>query len=122
MVFWHHVGILCSGLLLALFVPAYRKGFIANVTGNGGRVLGLNILNESLYAIGIFCFNFALFFAPVAMVMMVSVYQPVFVFVLGIMATLLFPAFLSEKISARHLLHKLIGIGIIVTGSVLLLL
>jgi len=65
--------------------------------------------------------NFALFFAPVALVATVTVYHPVLVLFGSVVLTLYFPHLISEKLSARHLFHKSVAIVVIVAGSILLL-
>jgi len=47
-------------------------------------------------------------------------FQPVFVFIYGVLLTLFFPSFGQESLARRHLIQKIAGIGIIVLGTVLL--
>lgn len=116
-VFWQYVSLTVSGLLILIFAKKYREDFLSMFKNMGGKILSLNILSEVLYMIGNLANNFATLLAPVAIVLVVSSYQPVFVFIIGILLTIFLPRISMEKISTKHLLHKIVSIMIILIGS-----
>lgn len=64
--------------------------------------------------------DYATLLAPITLVMTLNGYQPVFVFLLGILLTLFLPSLVKEKIKPIHLLHKGIAIGVILGGTILI--
>lgn len=116
-VFWQYLSLTVSGLLILAFVKRYREDFLVMLENSGRRLLSLNVLSEIIYIIGNLINNFAVLLAPVALVLVVSSYQPVFVFIIGIALTVFFPNISMEKISTKHLAHKIISILIIIIGS-----
>lgn len=115
--FWQHVGIALLGVIVFAGKVSYRRDFMLSVQSNGQAVFGLNVLNELLYAIGVGFYSYALLLAPIALVATVTTYQPVFVFGLGTLLTLIFPHLIHERITPRHLLQKCFAIGIMVMAS-----
>ena len=120
--FWEHVGIFSYGLILFAFSTQYRREFkeILHVKHRRMEILGINISSEVLTLTGNILTNFALLLAPLALVQLVSAYQPVFTFMIGIILTLFFPKISTEKIGIKHFIHKALSIGIILFGSYLL--
>lgn len=116
-VFWQYVSLTVFGLLILIFIKKYRDDFLAMFHNIGGRLISLNVLSELLYISGNLTNNFATLLAPVAIVLVVSSYQPFFVFIGGILLTIFLPKILMEKITTKHLLHKIISILIIIIGS-----
>lgn len=119
-VFWQYASLVIFGILILIFIKKFRKDFFAMFSGMGVKILSINITSEILYILGNLANNFATLLAPVAIVLVVSSYQPFFVFIGGIFLTIFLPKFVSEKISNKHLIHKLISILIIIIGSYLL--
>jgi drug/metabolite transporter (DMT)-like permease len=119
-VFWQYLGLTLFGGLCFFFSKKSRGDFLLMISGAKMKILHLNIISETLYMIGNLANNFATLLAPVAIVLVVSSYQPLFVFIGGIFLTLFLPRVSVEKISTRHFFHKLISIIIIVLGSVFL--
>jgi uncharacterized membrane protein len=119
-VFWQYVSLTVFGVLILIFVKSYRNDFLSMLKNSGTRVLSLNVLSEVLYIIGNMANNFATLLAPVALVLVVSSYQPLFVFIGGIILTIFLPHIAMEKISTKHLFHKIVSILIIFIGSYLL--
>jgi len=119
-IFWQYFGLTIFGILVLVFNRKFRKDFISMFSKPLPQILFFNILSEVLYIIGGLANNFALLIAPVAIVFVVNSYQPLFVFISGVLFTIFLPQFVSEKISRRHLIHKLISIVIILIGSYLL--
>lgn len=119
-IFWQYTSLVIFGILILIFIKKFRKDFLMMMSGIGGKVFSLNIASELLYILGNLANNFALLLAPVAIVLVVSSYQPFFVFIGGIFLTIFLPKLASEKISHKHFFHKLISIVIILVGSYLL--
>jgi len=116
-VFWQYVSLTVFGLLIFIFIKQYRDDFLSMIHGSGKKLLSLNVFSELLYIMGNLANNFATLLAPVAVVLVVSSYQPLFVFIGGVLLTLFFPHISMEKISTKHLVHKIISILIIIIGS-----
>jgi hypothetical protein len=119
-VFWQYLGLTLFGIFLLLFFKKSKQDFLFMVSGAKINILSLNAISEILYMIGNLANNFATLLAPVAIVLVVSSYQPLFVFIGGIFLTLFLPKVAVEKISTKHFFHKLISIFIIIIGSVFL--
>jgi len=118
--FWTMVGQVVLGIFLYIFIKSYRVSFKEVVRENSKKVLGLNMLNGFIILIGDLASFYALLFAPVALVFAVSGFQPLFVFIFGLVITLFFPHFGKESLEKSVLLQKIIGILIIIGGSIYL--
>lgn len=115
--FWQYSGLTILGIIVFTFNPIYRNQFINVFKQKNYKVLSVNIGSEMLYIVSNLTNNFATLLAPVALVLVVSSYQPLFVFIIGILLTLIVPSIGSEKISLKHLVQKLLSIIIIIIGS-----
>jgi drug/metabolite transporter (DMT)-like permease len=118
--FWEQIGLLILGIILFVCFEKYRVGFIHLLKTQGRKIVTLNIGSEALSIIGNLATNFALIIAPVALVLTVNGFQPLFVFLFGLILTILFPKFCHEKLSKKHLVQKIISILVIVMGSILI--
>lgn len=116
-VFWQYVSLTIFGIIILIGVKKFREDFFIMIKDMGHKIFSFNIISEVLYILGNLTNNFATLLAPVAIVLVVSSYQPLFVFIEGIFLTVLFPHISTEKISKKHLVHKLISIMIIIIGS-----
>ncbi len=121
--FWEHCGILLYGIILFSFYPKYRNEFKLVLTRKRKRfeIISINVIAEILTLIGNVVTNYALLLAPVALIQLTSAYQPVFAFIIGVLLTLFLPHISTEKIGAKHLVHKTLSIAVILFGSYLLL-
>lgn len=120
--FWSNLGLGIIGILLFSFVATYRSDFLHTLKGKSAPILGLNGLNEGLYAAGNVIFAYTFMFAPIALVLLTNAYQPLFVFAIGIILTLFFPKLGSEDIRLRNIAQKLIAIMVVGIGTYLLFL
>lgn len=118
--FWEQVGLLLAGVVLFLFFKNWRHNFFNLVKSNGKKIFFLNLSSEALTTLGNVSANFALMLAPVTLVLLMSVTQPVFVFIIGVIISIFFAGILKEKLTKKHLIQKIVSIVIIVVGSVLL--
>lgn len=119
-IFWQYVGITIAGVVVLIYHKKFRENFVTMITNHRLNIISLNVSSEILYIAGAVANNFALLIAPIAIVFVVNSYQPLFVFASGVLLTIMFPTFVSEKISSKHFIHKLISIVIITIGSYLL--
>lgn len=119
-VFWQHIGLGAFCLVLVLFVPRWRNDFVDLVRSNSRAVFGLNSMSEAMTIFGNLTFSYATLLAPIALVMLVASYQPVFVFVIGVLLTKFFPHISTEKVSRKHLFHRVGAITVILVGTTLL--
>jgi len=118
--FWDFVGKALVGLLIFAFVASYRRSFIQVLKSNSIPLLSWNVVNEILATIGELALLYAVLLAPVAMVQVVAGSQPIFVFLLGVIFTLLWPSFVSEDLSRHSLIQKIAGTAVVVAGTVLI--
>lgn len=119
-VFWGFVGKLLVGLAFLAFIPSYRSQFLAMMGQNRNVVLGLNTLSETLLIVAEGVTQYATLLAPVALVLLVNSFQPLFVLVIGVLLTLFFPKIGLETITRQAITQKLIGIVCIGVGALLL--
>ncbi len=118
--FWEYFGLGISGLFIFLFIPHYRESFLhMNKTG-GSLILIVNVASELMTISGNLLTNFALLLAPVAMVFLVGSFQPAIVLFLTLLTTKFFPHITKENLTKRVLWQKIIAIGIMIIGSVVL--
>ena len=115
--FWGFIGKIVLGLGFLAFIPIYRDQFVAMIKENKVTVLGLNSLSEILFIGAESVTQYATLLAPVALVLLVNSFQPLFVFMIGILLTLFLPKITKESIESKQIIQKIIGIGLIVTGS-----
>ena len=115
--FWQHIGIFIVGMFFFLLVKNFREDFFLLVKNNRAKIFVLNGFSESFYVLGNLISNFATLFAPVVLVLVVNTYQTVFTFIIGISLTLFLPHIVTEKISKRHLIQRILAIVIILLGS-----
>lgn len=118
--FWQYAGLTLFGIFTFFLSKNFREEFLKMIKGHNLNILSLNVVSETLYIMGNLANNFATLLAPVAIVLVVSSYQPLFVFIGGIFLTIFLPKIITEKISKKHFIHKLISIIIIIIGSYLL--
>ena len=115
--FWTLVGKVLIGIVFLAFVSHYRREFSALLKKAKGKILGLNSMNETLTIVADMVTQYATLLAPVALVLMVNGFQPLFVFVIGLGLTLFFPHISQEKIQKKYLAQKIVAILIMLVGS-----
>jgi len=87
-----------AGLTFLLCVPSYRRDFLGLLKQQKVTVVGLIALSETLLSVSAAITLYATLLAPVALVLLVNSFQPLFVFALGIALTLLFPRVAKESL------------------------
>lgn len=118
--FWEYFGFFIFGLVLLLFVKKYRKDFILSYQENKISMVGVNLLNETINIIAGIIFSFASLLAPVALVGLANGFQPLFVLLLGIVATIFVPNLIKENIKKAIIIQKAIFIILMIIGGYLL--
>jgi len=118
--FWSFVGAVLIGIFLFVFVGTYRRQFLQVFRHNSWSVISLNSFNEILAIIADGTTAFAMLLAPIALVLTVNGFQPLFVFLFGILITLFLPKGEKESLSRNVIAQKILAIGIITVGTVVL--
>jgi hypothetical protein len=118
--FWGFVGQVLAGLTLLICVSSYRRDFLDLFPQRKIAVVGLIGLSKVLFSVSEAVTLYATLLAPVALVLLVNSFQPLFVFVLGIGLTLLFPRVARESLGRLKLLQKGVGIGLMLVGGYLI--
>ncbi len=119
--FWQYIGISLTGILLLIFLKPYRKQFVDIVKQNSVLIIGLNATNEIINIVAKTAFDLATLLAPLALVyFVVEGFQPVFTLVYGIVLTIFFPRIVKENLEKRYLIQKIISIGTIFIGTILI--
>lgn len=119
-IFWDFLGMILTGIVIFAVAEQYRRQFLTVLKQNKVSIIALNMLNETLALLGEGALAFAVLLAPVALVQVVSGVQPVLVFLLGIVITKFFPKFGEESMTRHKLIQKIIGISVILLGTVLI--
>ncbi|MBI5126699.1 MAG: DMT family transporter [Candidatus Taylorbacteria bacterium] len=117
---WEHIGILFTGVFLFVFIGSLRRDFLNLFRFNSFPILSLNFLGEVFVLVGNACTAYAFLIVQVGLVLVVSAYQPLFVFIIGIILTYAFPKILKEDVSPRALVNKGIAVVVIIVGSFLI--
>lgn len=118
--FWEYAGLLLTGILFFVFSRKYRNEFIYIIKHYPAASLLINFINEVFVFIGNLATAYALTIAPVAIVLAVSGFQPLFVLIIGIIITIFFPKIGKEDISYRSLVYKFVPILVIIIGGYIL--
>jgi drug/metabolite transporter (DMT)-like permease len=118
--FWGFVGQVLAGLTLLVCVPSYRRDFLGLFKQQKAAVVGLIALSRILFSVSEAVTLYATLLAPVALVLLVNSFQPLFVFTLGIVLTLFFPRVAKESLGRMKLLQKGAGIGLMLLGGYLI--
>jgi drug/metabolite transporter (DMT)-like permease len=118
--FWEYIGFAFFATILLIFIKKYRNEFINVLKVNSVKVISINGLNETISIFAKIIFNFASLMVPVTLVWIVNGSQPFFVFIYGVMLTLIFPKFAQENLSKKVLVQKIIAIVVMFIGGVII--
>lgn len=115
--FWEYSGFTLAGVAIWIASPSSRRAFLDMLKPRQQKdfswIMGLVILGEVLTLAGHLATNLALLMAPVALVLVVEGLQPVFVFLIGTVATLFFPRFVTESLTRKAVTQKLLCLAAI---------
>lgn len=119
--FWEYLGLAFAGTCLFVFSRQYRKEFTNILGKNKTTVISLSAINEIINVGAKTTFNYATLLAPVVLVNFVSEgFQPIFVFLMGLVITLLFPKISKETLEPSIITQKVISISFIILGTLFL--
>lgn len=118
--FWGFVGQVIAGLILLLCVPSYRRDFLGLIKQEKVAAIGLIALSKGLFSVSEAVTLYATLLAPVALVLLVNSFQPLFVFTFGIALTLFLPSVAKESLGRMKMLQKGAGIGFMLVGAYLI--
>jgi drug/metabolite transporter (DMT)-like permease len=118
--FWMFAGEALFGAGF-LCIGRYRRQFLDLLRSNGGALIAINASNELINLGGGLANRYALIFAPLALVQAVGSTTTLFVFLIGVLLTLLFPKISRENLSAREFAQKgvaaiLVAVGVTLVG------
>jgi drug/metabolite transporter (DMT)-like permease len=118
--FWGFVGQVIAGLTFLVCVPSYRRDFLGLFGQQKVAAVGLIALSKTLFSVSEAVTLYATLLAPVALVLLVNSFQPVFVLALGIFLTLFFPHVARESLGPMKVLQKGTAIGLMVVSGYLI--
>jgi drug/metabolite transporter (DMT)-like permease len=118
--FWGFVGQVTGGFALFCCVGSYRSDFLGLFKQQKFLGIGLIALSRTLFGVSEAITLYATLLAPVALVLVVGSFQPLFVLVLGILLTLFLPGLVKESLGRTKLLQKGAGVGLILIGGYLI--
>lgn len=116
--FWMFVGEAAFGAGL-LAVGEYRRQFIEVLRTNTAALVSINASNELINLGGGLGNRYALMFAPLSLVQAIGSTTTVFVFLFGVVLSLVVPGLGREDLSARQLLQKGIAASLVAAGVAL---
>lgn len=114
---WGFVGQTMTGLALLVIVPSYRRDFLDLFQQSKVAAVGLIALSKTLFSVSEAVTLYATLLAPVALVLLVNSFQPLFVFAFGIVLTLFFPRVAKESLDRTKMLQKGLGICLMLVGG-----
>jgi len=118
--FWGFAGQVVAGLGFFISVPTYRRDFLELFQREKVIVVGLIALSRTLFSVSEAVTLYATLLAPVALVLLVNSFQPLFVFSLGVLLTLFFPRVAQESLGGVKGVQKSVGIGFVLVGGYLI--
>ncbi len=117
--FWYQIGLLMIGLVL-LLIKQFRDPFIIMIKKYGKRYFILNTTNEALNLISHLLVNYANLIIPVALVTVLNGFQSAFVFIFGVIGTIIFPKYIKEDLSKNNVIQKILCIILSIVGLIIL--
>lgn len=117
--FWTFAGEALFGLVM-LALPAYRREFFHLFAKHPGAMVTINAANELINLAGGLIARYASLLGPVALVSAIGGTTPLFVFGIGVLLSLFYPALGREDLSKGSLIRKGIAVVLIVVGIILI--
>jgi len=120
--FWNMYGINSACLGVMFLLVSVRPATLRAIRDMAGRnrALGLMMVNECLAVTGFILSFWAIEQGPVSVVSTILSTRPAFVFVYAMVVSQFFPAVLNERLSRGIVTTKVVSIGLIIGGVVLL--
>lgn len=119
-ILWSSVGLFLFGLVIYVIRPQGRAAFNRIFAHRRFALIGTNTANEVLDNTASLVFSFAILIGPIVLVQSMNAYQPLIILIVAFVAQKLNIRFLSEDMTFLTLGQKVIGIGFIFVGSLLL--
>jgi drug/metabolite transporter (DMT)-like permease len=119
--FWECLMLGTFGVLVFVLSRKYRHAFLLQFKKNSAGVVSLNVLNEGIYALANIAVAFAAMLAPVALVLLLNAFQPMFVMIIGAALAFLVPKLATERATRHQIVHRMIAIVITGIGTYVLL-
>lgn len=119
--FWESLGFALLGTIIFLTNKRERHAFYESIKDYRTKIVGGVFLSEVLTTGGNVILNYTFLLVPIALARTIESYQPVFVLLIGLLLTKMFPQFLREKTDLRHLAPKILAIIVIFIGSYFIL-
>jgi hypothetical protein len=117
--FWESLGFIGFGISLLVFVASYRRNFI-EVFGQGGSVVGVNLIGEIANLTGKIAFNYVSLLIPITLAWVGVGFQPLFILTYSVILTVFFPHIGKEKVLGVHLVQKATAVGVMLLGAYIL--
>ena len=117
--FWYQIGFLIMGIIL-ICLKSFRVPFVNAIKRNGKKYLALNTSNEIINLIANLLVNFANLTIPIALANVLNGFQGTFVFILGILGTIIFPKYIKEDLSINVIIQKSVCIVLSIIGLIIL--
>lgn len=118
-IFWEALGASIFGFFL-LLSPKYREQTGALFRESGRGFLPIMAFNELVNISAKILANFATLLAPIVLITLVGGTQPFFVFLYGVILTVLFPSIGQENITHKAIFQKVLAILVIFIGTAFL--
>ena len=106
--------------IVLLLLKSFRIPFVNAIKKNGKRYLILNTTNEVINLIANLLVNYANLLIPIALVNVLNGFQGTFVFILGVIGTLLFPKYIKEDLNKKVVIQKIACIILGIIGLIIL--
>lgn len=120
-IFWNQVGFVIFGVAL-LSIKKYRSDFRNVLKMKSLQIVSINVIGELGQTIAVVVNTYALLLAPIALVTLVNyTFQPLFVFIIGILITRFFPKIAQEHLTRRHITQKVVSMVIMSIGVYLIM-
>lgn len=118
--FWDTLGVILVGII-AFLHARNRNDFLAIMKHGKAGIVALNFANEGITLGAYLVTTFAMLLAPIAIVsVVVSGLQPLYIFIVGLILTALFPNYIQESTRRADIIHKIIALLIIFSGTLFL--
>jgi len=117
--FWMYAGEAAFGVLL-LAVRTYRDQFLGLLRKSPTAVLSVNAANELINLGGGLGNRYALILAPLSLVQAIGGTTTIFVFIFGIVLSILYPALGHEDLSGGDLVRKGYAAILVAAGTIIL--
>lgn len=115
--FWNQAGMVVFGIFCLTFITTFRRDFLTVCKVKSKELALLNIFGEIGQTLSASISYYVTLIAPISLVLLVEyTFQPVFVFLEGLILSKHYPHIIQEKISRKHLAQKIASMLIMASG------